>query len=130
VCPGASAVRQQKPLQIVVCRAVAATQRAQMSINGRRSGRQYRPHPTVPDLPSFRELVEAGRASIAGSAAPLKYRQEVLSELQILDRICRLARPEMKTVTALVRRIVMVMDDFDPSAADGLREWVNKNDLG
>ena len=101
-----------------------------MSINGRRSGRQYHPRPTVPDLPSFREVIDAARASIAGSAAPLKYRQEVLSELQILDRICGLARPEMKTVVALVRRIVMVMDDFDPAAADGLREWVNKNDLG
>ena len=105
-------------------------QRAQMSTSGRKSGRQYLPRPTVPDLPSFRELITAARASIEGSAAPLKYRREVLSELQIIDRICGLARPEMKTVLALVRRLVMVMDDFDPVAADGLRAWINENDPG
>jgi len=91
-----------------------------MSTRGRRSARQYLPRPTVPDLPRFRELIAAARASIEGSAAPLKYRQEVIAELQIIDRICGLARPEMKTVLPLVRRLVMVMGDFDPVAAEGL----------
>ena len=76
------------------------------------------------------ELIAAARASIEGSAAPLKYRQEVISELQIIDRICGLARPEMKTVLPLVRRLVMVMGDFDPVAAEGLRAWVNENHTG
>jgi hypothetical protein len=95
-----------------------------MSTSGPRSAR---PHPTVPDLPSFRELIAAARASIEGSAAPLKYRQEVLSELQIIDRICGLARPEMKTVVALVRRVVILMNEFEPAATDGLIAWINDN---
>jgi hypothetical protein len=97
-----------------------------MSTSGRRSAR---PRPTVPDLPSFRELIEAARASIEESAAPLKYkyRQEVLSELQIIDRICGLARPEMKTVVALVRRVVILLNEFEPAAADGLIAWINEN---
>ena len=98
-----------------------------MSTSGRRSAR---PRPTVPDLPSFRELIAAARASVEGSAAPLKYRHEVLTELQIIDRICGLARPELKTVVALVRRVVMVMNECDPAAADGLRAWVNRNYTG
>ena len=75
----------------------------------------------------FPELIAAARASIEVSDAPLNYRQEVLPELQIIDRICGLARPEMKTVEALVRRVVVVMNEFDPVTADGLRAWVNKN---
>ena len=86
---------------------------------------QYFPPQIVPDVPSFRELIAAARVSIEGSGARLKFRQEVLSELQIIDRICGLARPEMKTVEALVRRVVMLINDFDPAAADGLRAWVS-----
>jgi hypothetical protein len=97
-----------------------------MTISGR-SRPPNPPRPTVPDVPNFRELIATTRATIEGSAAPLKNRQEVLAELQIIDRICTLARPEMKTVLALVRRLVMVMNDFDPVAADGLRAWVNEN---
>jgi hypothetical protein len=127
---GALAVRQQNPLQNVVCVGVAAIERAQMSTRGRISGRQYLPRPTGPDLPSFPDLIAAARTSTEGSAAPLKYRQEVPSELQIIDRICGLARADIKTVLALVRRLVMVMDNFDPVAADGLRMWVNENHPG
>jgi hypothetical protein len=101
---------------------------AQMSSSGSRNRRH--PRPTVPDLPGFLELVVATRASIEKSTAPLNYRRQVLSELRIIEQICGLPRPEMKTVVALVRRLIMVINEFDPSIADSLGAWVAKNHSG
>jgi hypothetical protein len=61
------------------------------------------------------------------SAAPLKFRQQVHSELWIVERICELPQPEMKTVTALVRRLIKVMDELDRTAAEGLRAWADND---
>jgi hypothetical protein len=85
---------------------------------------------TVPDLPSFFKLIAAAREGMELSAAPLKYRQRIVSELRNIEEICGLPQPEMKTVMPLVRRLIMVMNEFDPSTADGLREWANKNHTG
>jgi hypothetical protein len=101
-----------------------------MSTSGRRSRRQYLPRPTVPDLPGFLELVVATRASVERSTAPLNYRRQVLSELRIIEQICGLPRPEMKTVVALVRRLIMVINEFDTSIAESLGAWVARNHPG
>lgn len=101
-----------------------------MSTSGRRSRRQYLPRPTVPDLPGFLELIATTRASIERSTAPLKYRRQVLSELRIIEQICGLPRPEMKTVVALVRRLITIINEFDSSIADTLGAWVAKNHPG
>ena len=92
-----------------------------MSINGRRSGRQYRPRPTVPDLPIFRELVEAGRASIAGSAAPLKYRQEVLRNFKSWTGFATSSARD-ENGSGAGSSDCHGHGRFDPAAADGLRE--------
>ena len=86
--------------------------------------------PTVPDLSSFLKLIGAARERMELSAAPLKYRQRIVSQLRNIDEICRLPQPEAKTVMPLVRRLIMVMNEFDPATADGLREWANKNHTG
>jgi hypothetical protein len=36
----------------------------------------------------------------------------------------------MKTVVALVRRLIMVINEFDSSVADSLRAWAAENDPG
>jgi len=51
---------------------------------------------TIPDLPSFLKLIAAARECMELSAAPLKYRQRIVSELRNIEKICRLPQPEMK----------------------------------
>jgi len=55
---------------------------------------------TVPDLPSFLKLIAAARECMELSAAPLKYRQRIVSELRNIEEICRLPQPEMENGNA------------------------------